>query len=508
MKGVERQIFIISDLHLGGEYPSPDHPASRGFRLCTHSDEIVRFVDALIQKAANGVQVELVLNGDTVDFLAERDPQSGVWSPFTGDSERAEAKLDAIVKRDRPVFDALRRFVENGYRLVILLGNHDIELCLPQVRKTLRATLGIEGRHDFEFIYDGEAYFVGGALIEHGNRYDKFNEVDLDALRRYRSFLSRRQDIPEKYQFEPPAGSEMVTGVINPIKVDYPFVDLLKPEQEAVVPLLLALEPGYRRYLGTVARLAYRTRRHGLEGPALPAWGGDIRSESEGPSAIGGEMLAVEEPTTTAGDSEDKEEPLHAVLRKVLGQQTEAFLAEIAPEPSEAAELEPAGQVIAARDYVDRALGIARLLVSHDSGPIERRLPALLKALRALQDEDTFEIDVETAAEYRKAAQEIAQHGIRYVIFGHTHKPKRVALERGAHYLNSGTWADVLTFPREIVSGSESVALSHLRQFVQWIAQSDFSRWTLFHPTYVRLDLDHSGTVVRADLCEYGGGPP
>jgi hypothetical protein len=34
----------------------------------------------------------------------------------------------------------------------------------------------------------------------------------------------------------------LVTSAFNEIKVDYPFVDLLKPEESAVVPMLLALE--------------------------------------------------------------------------------------------------------------------------------------------------------------------------------------------------------------------------------------------------------------------------
>jgi hypothetical protein len=34
----------------------------------------------------------------------------------------------------------------------------------------------------------------------------------------------------------------LVTSAFNEIRVDYPFVDLLKPEESAVVPMLLALE--------------------------------------------------------------------------------------------------------------------------------------------------------------------------------------------------------------------------------------------------------------------------
>jgi hypothetical protein len=77
------------------------------------------------------------------------------------------------------------------------------------VRVAFRRALGVKAGHDFEFLYDGEAYIVGDALIEHGNRYDAWNQIDYDALRRVRSFQSRRQEVP----FAPPAGSEMVTSV-------------------------------------------------------------------------------------------------------------------------------------------------------------------------------------------------------------------------------------------------------------------------------------------------------
>jgi hypothetical protein len=122
-----------------------------------------------------------------------------------------------------------------------------------------RKVLGVKSGHAFDFLYDGEAYIVGDALIEHGNRSVAWNQIDYDALRRIRSFQSRRQQVPDKYIFAPPAGSGMVASIINPIKRDYSFVDLLKPEEAAVVPMLLALEPG------SIARFSARLLRSLIE---------------------------------------------------------------------------------------------------------------------------------------------------------------------------------------------------------------------------------------------------
>ena len=223
MRKLSRQVYIISDLHLGGVYPDTDKPGARGFRLCTQVQALADFINALAQKPPGRPKIELIINGDFMDFLAEKEPVFPYWNPFTSDTEAAIRKLEAIVQRDRLVFDSLRRLLERGHRLVIVLGNHDVELSLFQVRRRFMSILGVEGRHDFEFVYDGEAYIVGDALVEHGNRYDKFNIVDFDGLRRVRSLLSRRQQVPEKYAFNPPPGSRIVSTIINQIKEVYPL---------------------------------------------------------------------------------------------------------------------------------------------------------------------------------------------------------------------------------------------------------------------------------------------
>ncbi len=123
--------------------------------------------------------VELVINGDVVDFLAERvSERSPDWSAFHYPEQRAMDRLDCIVKRSSLVFQALTGFLAKGNRLVVLPGNHDIELNLPAVRRRFREHVGAGAAADFEFITQGEAYRVGDVLIEHGNRVDEMNFVD------------------------------------------------------------------------------------------------------------------------------------------------------------------------------------------------------------------------------------------------------------------------------------------------------------------------------------------
>lgn len=507
MSDVARIIHVISDLHLGGIYPESSGTTDRGFRICTNVDVLAGFVDALAAKPAASPRIELVINGDMVDFLAERHATHPHWRPFVADQATAVEKLSAILERDRAFFDALGRFLDRGHRLVILLGNHDLELCLPLVRRRLERALGVKGSHDFQFIYDGEAYVVGDVLIEHGNRYDKFNVVDYDALRRVRSLLSRKQMVPDKYRFEPPAGSHMVAEVINPIKEQYKFVDLLKPETEAVIPLLLALEPGYRKLIAPAVKNAMLASRHGLETPVLPQFGGDIHAE---PSSVGndfgGDISSFDSaPTRSRGDAADT--ALRDCLDEVLGGGSAEFLRDIEAGSSAHAEFTSAGigDDISTAETISRTLGIAKLLFSRSDGNVERRLPSLLKAMRCLQTGNSFATDVEHLTEYRQAAEGLVGDEVRYVVFGHTHYPRDVKLTGGGRYFNSGTWADVFRFPKEVVSGTEAEALARLREFVGLMEKGDFTSWALFRPTFVRLELDQSDRVIESELCAYTG---
>jgi UDP-2,3-diacylglucosamine pyrophosphatase LpxH len=501
-----RKVFIISDLHLGGAYPIPPEAGKRGFRLCTHAEVIVRFVDQLAKEIAENGISELILNGDTVDFLAERDGDTEAWSAFTADPKLAVGKFNTIVARDPEVFASLGRFLDAGGRLTVLLGNHDVELSLPPVRKALRKALGVRPGHDFEFILDGEAYIVGDALIEHGNRYDAWNQIDYDGLRRVRSLMSRRQGIPDNYLFEPPAGSEMVVSVINEIKREYAFVDLLKPETSAAVPMLLALEPSYRERFGKIARLWYWTRSHGLEGPTLPKFGGNIRARVEaGDKPIGHNIRARATTSNAAQDvlgALDESAALKGVIADALGGNGADFLAELEDENTTDGVPGVAGTKISARDTFARVLGLFDLLKGSKSTTIERRVRALLKAMRGVQDVDTFDHGKESAQEYLEAARKLTKEGgFRYVVFGHTHQAKRIDLGNDCWYLNSGTWADVLRFPIEILTLPEADALAKLTTFVEEMQAGNFRRSALFRPTYVRLDVDdEQGKVVEAAL--------
>jgi UDP-2,3-diacylglucosamine pyrophosphatase LpxH len=493
---ISRSVFVISDLHIGGIYGATG--AGRGFRINTHVLELAQFIRTIAQIDPGKPSVELVINGDIIDFLAEKNPTPDHWHPFTQNPEAACRKLEEIAERDRPFFDALRELLDKGNRLTLLLGNHDIELALPPVRQKLKELIGADGHHDYNFVYDGDGYIVGDALIEHGNRYDPFNMVDHESLRRVSILMSRRQAVPENCGFDPPAGSKLVSWVINAIKERYKFVDLLQPPSAVVVPFLLALEPGYRRVLGTVARLGLQARRNRLNGPASPAIGGDIRSGGS-EAAFGSDIGACSLNGQSSPPDED-EAALEEILSERFGGDAAEFLETLSTNGGPRV-----GSDISTANVIDHMLGIAHLLFCRNDQDVDRRLPLLLKALRALQPDRSFELGFESATEYTAAANNLLDGGFHYVLFGHTHLAKKIELRPGCWYLNSGTWADLMRIPPEIITGDPDVALARVRELMRAIQTNDLTRWIVFKPTYLRLDLDAADRVIQGDVCEYAG---
>ena len=57
---------------------------------------------------------------------------------------------------------------------------------------------------------------------------------------------------------DPAVLAAMIAVAMNDIKKKYPFVDLLKPEKEAVVPILLALNPDALPKLRAIGAVATR----------------------------------------------------------------------------------------------------------------------------------------------------------------------------------------------------------------------------------------------------------
>lgn len=504
-----RRIFIISDLHLGGR---PDQTAASGklvpgFQICHAYAELIEFIDWVSREAGQGdEEIELVINGDIVDFLAEddfADPALGakIW---TADPLQVIQKLDRVMERTRGasgrgVFEALADLAKK-HRLTLLLGNHDVELGLPQVRRHLCQKIDPKPGC-LSFIYDGEAYTIGRLLIEHGNRYDRWNMINHSGLRQERSMHSRglpvSEDLRERLYFLPPAGTHLVIHFMNRIKARYRFVDLLKPEDSAVIPLLLALEPDFWPDLEDIIQarpLISALAEHGLASPVLPRLAGDLANPSD---------EADKYPTT-----------LNGVLREALGAEADFLLppqVTAAGDMSMRDSLYDAARWLKVRTEQIGEVGSSLFLLTKQkfASNREQRLRRLHAALRHLNQRDaSFDLRTEKPS-YRDAARITLEGGsFDAVVYGHTHLPKQVEMvfgERKGIYLNSGTWSDVMRLPAAL-SEDFNTAQGELERFWNAIRDNNFSPYIKRYLSYVEVLLDQDeGSIRQADLRSFCG---
>jgi UDP-2,3-diacylglucosamine pyrophosphatase LpxH len=451
---VKRTLFVISDQHLGGAPAAEGRPS---FEMCPASSrsKIVEFIQHVMDEGAKS-EVHLVLNGDLVDFLAERD-----FKPFTTTDDEARDKLRHIMDRTCEVWDKLATFVKTGAQLTILLGNHDVELSLPSPRRLLLDRLG---RGQVDFIYDNQAVVEGTVLIEHGNSYDAWNLIPHDVLREVRSALSRRGPPPP---LEPPAGSLMVARVMNPLKARYGFVDLLKPERAAVLPILAVLNPASMKTVPQIAKLAAQAaeKMFGADGAPLDR------------SYIGAAVV-----------------PQNEVLAR------DAALVQFAQDLAKGGD----GANISAKELIGEYLERIRAAVTREKKDLEIGL--LYKAFRRFAEVhyQAFKVDVE-ANEYIKPATAMAKRGFQVIVMGHTHLVKRVPLGvNDSVYLNAGTWADLMRVPDAILSGDEAEAKRQIGVFTDDLMANRIDTWRRQVPTFAQIELEN-GKVQSRDVFFFDG---
>lgn len=562
-----RRIFVISDLHLGGRPDARDASGRlvrAGFQICHAYGELIGFIDWLAACAVDSPseEFELVINGDIVDFLAEDDygravPVAQIW---TADEAQVVSKLEKIVERTRGggkrgVFDALRDFHATAdCWLTLLIGNHDVELSLPAVRRWLFEMLGRESGR-LTFVYDGEAYTQGRVLIEHGNRYDGWNMIDHSALRQERSVRSRGLPVEEgereERYFIPPPGTHLVIQFMNLIKARYRFVDLLKPETNAVVPILIALEP--ERWLdldrilkagAALSRAAWNIRRFltdSLQSPTMPEDPGNMnlrRPAAQTPSAPprdldGAVTQAMEEMSlrnVLIGTLDEDEldlflrcQPPEMAPRPRAADEVGAMslLAHAASEHGAQEDVGPMGiwkklkdaagwlwrrvePFVPTRQSASNYFNRAARKASH------WRYRQLHSALRRLNRTDhSFDVTSEHE-QYLQAARATAKKGdFDAVVYGHTHLPKKINVgepSRPRWYLNSGTWCDVVRLPEALSKDFEQAA-PELERFVEALKVNEYAPYVYRYLSFVELLVDTAdkGAVREANLYSYCG---
>ena len=101
---MKKSIFVISDLHLGG---APAQDGKPSFQMCSPAGQtrLAEFIRYAADQRSPGCDVHLVINGDIVDFLAEKE-----FAAFTAQDAVAGEKLSSIFERTDEVWKNLEAF--------------------------------------------------------------------------------------------------------------------------------------------------------------------------------------------------------------------------------------------------------------------------------------------------------------------------------------------------------------------------------------------------------------
>jgi UDP-2,3-diacylglucosamine pyrophosphatase LpxH len=359
--------IVISDIHLGAGDRREDF----------FDDEVLaQFIDDL----ATGVPTELILAGDSFEFLqvSLADLDDDQWS-----NAAAARRLTAILQAHPQVTAALARLLAVGtHQLTILIGNHDFELHYPAAKQVLAAALQLaegDGRLRFATSWRSDQLY-----IVHGNQFDRWNRfIHFDGITE---------------PFEAVRGTRLVKEVINELEDDplslAPLLDNVKPTSAFLWYML-----GLPRLRQPHARSFTIRGLIGFAQVVLTAPPQQLRREDLG--ALADAVWAA---------------PLLLGLRALQRERLRRGRLLVRQVGNAVGELTPDNQL------VEQLQGAA--------------LREMRRQIRRFQDE--------AAEAVLGLAQQPEFAGIRYFVCGHTHGAGTVPLGGGKSYFNVGTWTDVI----------------------------------------------------------------
>lgn len=411
------EIHIVSDLHMGG---------SEGFQIFRETKRLANYIRWVTAQRPGG-RVALILNGDVIDTLAEN---------ITGylAVDEAVSTVQRIMRDPSfgQIWDALADFVKvDGRALIIVIGNHDIELAFPTVQQALLKRLAGEnlaarGRIEFSTTGAGYSCLVGNATVfcTHGNEVDPWNYVRYEDLSKVARRLNTGRSLTPA-EWQPNAGTKMVKEVMNEVKRRYAWIDLLKPEIQAAVGTLLVLEPAQVAKINRLIPIIGEKRRGDnefdkrLSGDEYQSLG----ASNSGPATLDqllGPSVMEGLRGNRAGGNGTADDMLLSAEQNFGAQRTRA-------------------------DSADSTLGTGQVIWDRLTGWITGvgQDEALRRALKDWTANDkTFQIDDQD--DTYKAIGDSVGPSVDFIVTGHTHLERAIDMGGGRFYFNCGTWIRLL----------------------------------------------------------------
>ena len=448
-------ILIVSDLHLS-EGLCPDTGRFSHLEDFLFDGAFARFLhyheEAKDQPRFGGHPWLLIINGDQFDFLqvvsmpeegmelrsVKRVTQYEQLQPnerkhgLGTTAEESAWRLERIARGHQRFFAAVGWFVAQGNRVVVLKGNHDVELHWPIVQDRFveeverayrreRLMLGqgapvsleeLRSRIEFcpWFYYEAERVYV-----EHGGQYDAAN--------RFHNYQNPVL-VDDPSHIELPGGSLFVRYLFNHLEDVHPFADNIKPmsrylawalKKDPITAIEVLVSRGwvFLRAYWNVARKTVASSRHHPE-LRLQARHRQPATSSL-PLHVATKIDEVARQCAAASWQERAEAGIWGLLSLLLALGTAVFAG--------LAGLAVLGQ--AGRSTVGYLVAtVAAYFLRRSTG---RGLDALFES-RNLE---------RAAGEVAKALG--TEHTVRYIVLGHDHKACLKQLGE-TWYVNTGAW--------------------------------------------------------------------
>ena len=185
-----------------------------------YDGELIDFLNYYCSGDYADIEVELIINGDFLDFLAV--PYVEYYDDEYWSERAALDKLKMIMAAHRGVLDAMKHFVSHeGKKIVYIIGNHDAEFVFDSLKQEF---LGYFGEHAKRITLSNAISThipTLGVSIQHGHQYERAHDFDQE-----NAVVETLNG--EKY-FIPPWGSYYVTNVINKYKQERVFINAVRP---------------------------------------------------------------------------------------------------------------------------------------------------------------------------------------------------------------------------------------------------------------------------------------
>jgi UDP-2,3-diacylglucosamine pyrophosphatase LpxH len=413
--GAMRHLVAISDIHLSEVEPGSGLWMRYRQKEYAPSVEIAAMLDELLLRV-RGDELTLVLNGDVFDFDAPR-VRSGRSQHHDDprDAEHAVPMVKAILRDHPEIVRGLARVIAEGHKVVLVSGNHDVQLTLPEVRAVVRDVLVQAALELGAGAAPGElarriehyAWFYRteeGVVFEHGHQYDSFCSF------RYPMAPYGRK----KGLIQPTLGSMVSRLYMGRLGYFNPHVD-------ATFMLSLA---GYARHWVKYYMLSSRSQAWVWLHGALLTMHSLLAHRDPGDRARHAENLAAASAETGA--------PPRAV----------ASHARLCAPPGEDVLWTCVREL-----WLDRAIfagaaagcaAVWLLSQRHTFGVLATLGPVAMAAVELSKPKSSLE---ENWRRVQRRARQVAKvHEARAVVFGHTHTPEGV-WEGGVFYGNTGSWS-------------------------------------------------------------------